>query len=187
VVLFVNACVRAESRTKRLAAKLLDRLGEYTEVDLNEAGLEPLSGKTLKERSAYIESGNYDSPMFDYSRQFAEADKIVIAAPFWDLSFPAILKTYLENIYVSGIVSRYGVDGRPSGLCKADKMYFVTTSGGPYFPEYSYNYLKTLATEYFGIRETYLIKAEMLDVEGFDPESILLQAESEIDSMFEGR
>ena len=42
-----------------------------------------------------------------YAKQFAGADTIVIAAPFWDLSFPAILKTYIENIYVTGIVSRY--------------------------------------------------------------------------------
>ena len=41
------------------------------------------------------------------------ADTIVIAAPFWDFSFPAALKIYIENIYVTGIVSRYGSDGRP--------------------------------------------------------------------------
>ena len=41
--------------------------------------------------------------MFDLASQFQQADEIVIAAPYWDLSFPAILKLYLENIYVTGV------------------------------------------------------------------------------------
>ena len=49
--------------------------------------------------------------MFRYARQFAAADKIVIAAPLWDLSFPAQLKVYLENIYVTGIVTKYSDAG----------------------------------------------------------------------------
>ena len=38
-------------------------------------------------------------------RTIANADKIVIAAPFWDMSFPSLLKVYIENIYTIGIVS----------------------------------------------------------------------------------
>ena len=34
--------------------------------------------------------------MFDLAGQFAGADTIVIAAPFWDLSFPAALKQYMQ-------------------------------------------------------------------------------------------
>ena len=42
---------------------------------------------------------------------FADADDIIIAAPYWDLGFPAQLKTYIENIYVTGIVSAYNDHG----------------------------------------------------------------------------
>ena len=124
-------------------------------------------------KTKLIESGLYDDTMFDYAKQFAAADVIVIAAPFWDLSFPAILKIYLENIYVTGIVSQFGADGKPCGLCRAKKLYYVTTAGGQYTPDYSYEYVKELATVHFGIKETELIKAEMLDVEGYDPEEIV--------------
>ena len=41
--------------------------------------------------------------MFDLAKQFAEADEVIIAAPFWDLSFPAALKQYFEQINVLGI------------------------------------------------------------------------------------
>lgn len=49
-----------------------------------------------------------------------------------DLSFPARLKIYLENIYVTGIVSKYDENGRPRGLCRAERLYYVTTAGGPF-------------------------------------------------------
>ena len=42
--------------------------------------------------------------MFRYARQFAEAEEIVIAAPFWDLSFHAKLKIYLGQITISGLI-----------------------------------------------------------------------------------
>ena len=173
MVLYINACVRDESRTDRLARKLLDKLGDYTELKLSEENLKPLDKDTLEYRSELIAKGQFDDDMFKYAHQFAEADTIVISAPFWDMSFPAILKTYIENIYITGLVSKYGEDGRPVGLCKASKLYYVTTAGGPYVGTYSYDYIKDLASGAFGIKETELIYAEMLDIAGNDPEKIL--------------
>ncbi len=83
-----------------------------------------------------------------------------------------MLKIYIENIYVIGITSRYGADGIPIGLCKAKKLYYVTTAGGAYLPDYSYNYVKDIA-KCFGIAETELIKAEMLDVDGAQVEELI--------------
>lgn len=177
MILYINACVRKESRTDQIARALLQKLSEpYEELFLPNESLLPLDEERLAQRTRLIESGQYDDPMFDYAKQFAHADVIVIAAPFWDLSFPAILKTYLENIYVTGVVSQYGADGRPHGLCNAKKLYYITTAGGQYTPDYSYDYIKELATVHFGIKETELIKAEMLDVEGYDPEEIVRTA-----------
>lgn len=173
MVLYINACVRDESRTDRLARKLLDKLGAYTELKLSEENLKPLNKNTLEYRSKLISKGQFDDDMFKYARQFADADVIVISAPFWDMSFPAILKTYIENIYVTGLVSKYSDDGRPVGLCKASKLYYVTTAGGPYVGTYSYDHIKDLAIGAFGIKETELIYAEMLDIVGNDPEKIL--------------
>ena len=90
-----------------------------------------------------------------------------------DLSFPSVLKLYIENIYVTGIVSEYTAEGLPHGLCNADELIYVTTAGGPYDEDYSFGYIKELAEKYLGIKKTVLIKAEMLDVEGFDAELIV--------------
>lgn len=171
-ILYINSCVREESRTDRLAKKLLQRLGDYTEIRLCDEKLLPLDKQALAHRDELISKGKFEDDMFKLARQFAAAKEIVIAAPFWDLSFPALLKIYLENIYVTGIVSRYGEDGRPVGLCKASKIYYVTTAGGPYVSTFSYDLICGLAKA-FGIKNTELIYAENLDIFGNDPEKIL--------------
>lgn len=177
MTLYINSCVRSSSRTDRLARAFLKRLGEeYIELFLPELDLQPLSEQALIKRTALIERGDYSDPMFRYAKQFAAAERIVIAAPFWDGSFPAVLKLYLENIYVTGIVSRYGSDGIPIGMCKANELIYVTTAGGPYTRDYSFNYIKALATNCFGIEAVRLIMAENLDVNPAEAGSILSEA-----------
>ena len=175
MTLFVNCCPRENSRTERLAGKLLETLGGYEEVNPEKEGLVPVDNERLKYRTALLEKGDLSDEIFRYAKQFAAADTIVIAAPFWDLSFPSVLKIYIENIYVTGIVSEFDENGAPKGLCKAKKLYYVTTAGGAYDARFSFDYLKALAEDYFGIEETVLIKAEMLDIIGNDAEEILTE------------
>lgn len=177
MILYINCCVRDNSRTDRLARVLLNKLGsEYEELNLYKEELKPLTGSSLKNRTELVEAGDYSSPIFKYAKQFAQADTIVIAAPYWDLSFPSELKIYIENIYVTGIVSRYNAHGMPEGMCKANKLYYVTTAGGPYCPDYSFGYIQSMATDFFGIKEAALIKAEMLDIDGVCAEKVLEEA-----------
>ena len=180
-ILYVNACVRKESRTNRLAKALLDKLGEYVELDLEKANLKTLDESRLNRRAELLLKGELDDDSFELARQFAQADIIVVAAPYWDSSFPTIFKAYIENIYVTGIVSEYGENGMPHGLCKAEKLYYVTTAGGPYEPKFSYDYVRELCLNFFGIRETKLIFAENLDIEGSNPEEILDEAIKKIE------
>lgn len=184
MILYVNACVREDSRTDALARHLLSKLGEYTELKLAQENIHPLSEEMLKKRTALIEKGDYSDAMFRYAKQFSSADTIVIAAPYWDLSFPSLLKVYMENIYVTGIVSRYTVDGRPEGLCRAKNLYYVTTAGGPYNPDYSYGYIRELAENFLGIEKAHLFIAEMLDIIGNEPEKIIADAKRAVDKIF---
>lgn len=55
--------------------------------------------RDIAKRDALLAEKKYDDEMFRYARQFAAADRIVIAAPLWDLSFPAQLKVYLRCIW----------------------------------------------------------------------------------------
>ena len=162
-ILYINACVRENSRTNQLARFFLGKLeGKISEIKLNEADLKPLNSTSLAKRENCIKRRAYDDAMFDYAKQFALADTIVIAAPYWDLSFPAILKIYLEQVCVDGITYRYN-RGRPMSLCRAKRLVYITTSGGIIDYDLGYNYVKTVARIFFGIDETVRFSAEDLD------------------------
>lgn len=176
MTLYINCCVRSESRTDRLARAVLAGMGDYTELYLPEMPLHPLTREALDRRSALQAAGDFEDPMFDLAHQFADAERIVIGAPFWDGSFPSVLKVYLENIYAIGIVTDYAPDGMPVGMCRAKELVYVTTAGGRYIPDYSYEYIRSLAGRYFGIDNTRLVMAEMLDIAGFDAEQIMQDA-----------
>ena len=126
-ILYVNACVRKDSRTKRLADRLISRLGgDVEEIRLEEIHFGVSDEAFITKRDCLLAAGEYDDPMFAQARAFASADLIVIAAPFWDLSFPAALKQYLEQINAIGITFRYTDTGDPQGLCRADRFWLVT-------------------------------------------------------------
>lgn len=178
MILFVNACVRSESRTKKLAGALIKKIpDECTELKLEEVSFPKTDEAFLTKRDSLIETRNFDDDAFALARQFAEAKTIVIAAPYWDLSFPAMLKQYIEHINVLGITFEYTPEGIPKGLCKADKLYYVTTAGGNYVPDdFGFGYIKALAQNFYGIKEVKLIKAVGLDIYGANTKAIMKEA-----------
>lgn len=177
-ILFINACVRKESRTRRLAESIIKQLkGDVTEVKPAVATKPITNEEFINSRNKASMNGDFSDPAYEPARQFAEADIIVIAAPYWDLSFPAILKAYFEQINVLGLTFAYTAEGRPYGLCKAKRLIYVTTAGGPIISdEYGYGYVKTLAQAFYGIKDVSQVKAENLDVIGADIEQILIDA-----------
>lgn len=177
MILFINACVRKDSRTKKLADKILaGKNGPIEEVRLVDLKMPIVDEKYLLQRDALISDGRFDSPFFALARQFASADEIVIAAPYWDFSFPAALKRYTELINVPGVTFFY-TDRGPQGLCKATVLTYVTTAGGDFVPDdYGFGYIKTLANSFYGIKEVELIKVTGLDVDGADTDAIMASA-----------
>ena len=177
-ILFINACLRTDSRTAELSGHLLEKLeGETTEVNLYKENLAPLDGSGLEKRDMREFSGEE----FKLAKQFKDADTIVVAAPFWDLSFPSVLKIYFENITVSGITFEYSEEGRPVGRCKAKKLYYITTSGG-YIGKnnFGFDYVKAIAESFFGISEVSFFSAEGLDMFGADVKTIMEEAKRRI-------
>ena len=184
-ILFINACVRTESRTRQRTEKLLLKLNRpYEEVRLHEIAFPVADEDFLNMRDRLIAERDFENPLFDLARQFSESEIIVIAAPYWDLSFPAALKQYFEQINVVGITFKYTEDGIPVGLCKARRLYYVTTAGGSYVPEeFGFGYIKALSQGFYGIQEVRKIEAAGLDLVGADVSAIMRAAESTIDSI----
>lgn len=167
--LFVNACVRGnQSRTLELCREYLAGMEEVVEVDLAKLNLQPFDAERVERRARMEKAGEFDDAIFDLSKQFAEADDIVIGAPYWDLSFPAALKVYIEHVSVCDITFHYTQDARCEGSCKAKRITYITTSGG--FVEganFGYEYLCGIA-KMFGIPEVRFVAAEGLDIQGID-------------------
>ena len=184
MILFINACVRKKSRTKKLADRLLSKMQEpFEEVRLDTVVFPVADENFLRRRDQLILSQDFKNSLFDFARQFAEADEIVIAAPFWDLSFPAALKQYFEQINVPGITFCYTPEGIPQGLCRANRLTYITTAGGNFFPEeYGFGYVKALAQNFYGIHNVNLIKAVGLDIDGADVNAIIKSAKKAIDN-----
>ena len=186
MLLFVDSTVREDSRTRRLAERLVSRLAddEVRVLHLEDERLRPFDAGTLARRTRAIEAGRRDSPLLAKAAEFAAADQIVVAAPFWDVSFPALLKTYIEWISVIGVVFRYSDDGRPVGLCRARRLFYVSTSGGPAETDpFGFGYVEALAKSFWGIPKVRRIAATGLDIIGADVEAILRAAEAKIDKV----
>ena len=196
-LLFINACVRGQkSRTLQLARRFLGAWQHahpeavITERDLCRDRLSPQYPEVLEERDALWSAGKLDDPLFQPARQFAAASRIVIAAPFWDLSFPAILKIYLERISVTNITFGYDESGRSVGLCRAEKLLFITTRGGDFsIPEISWmemgaRQLEALCAMY-GIPSFQCLTAQGLDDIRNDKEAILAQAMDQAEKLAE--
>ncbi|MEG0504321.1 MAG: NAD(P)H-dependent oxidoreductase [Raoultibacter sp.] len=175
MTLFVNACMRGEmSRTLTLCREYLEGKTDVVEVDLDTLGLLPLDGKTAGDRFKLQQAGAWDDPVFDLAKQFATADEIVIGVPYWDLSFPAAFKAYIEQVSVCDIAFHY------EGICMADSITYVTTCGGFVGDmNFGYEYMQGIATM-FGIPETNLIIAEGLDIVGIDVDAQMDKARATI-------
>ena len=180
--MLVNACVRPCSRTLELTQEVLKKLdGCVEEVRLHEVFLPALDLERMERRGQAAQKQDFSHPDFDLAKRFAAADIVVIAAPYWDLMFPAALKSYLENITVSGITFRYSAQGRPESLCKAKELYYVTTAGGFIGQnDFGFSYVKALAENFFGIKEIHRYAAEGLDIFGADTEEIMTKVKAEI-------
>ena len=183
MVLFINACMRGPklSRTHRLCKAFFGAvplLGELEEVDLTAQALPRYDAPTVQLRERLIDGGKTDDEMFLHARQFARAEKIVVGAPYWDLSFPAALKSYIEHVSVRTITFDVAPTGTV-GLCRAQKLVYITTAGG-YIADADFGsaYFRGLCG-FYGIPQFESISAQGLDLQENAPEIIMISAERE--------
>ena len=185
MLLFVNACLRSESRTERLARAWLDQRnykGEVVELALAKTNVVPLDAAgpfSIGDYSNAVATSTYDHPMFDFARQFAQADEILVAAPVWNYALPAKLHDYLELVCSQGVTFDVGSAGEYVSLCKAQRLTLVTTAGGlAPAPEddHIFGYIRTLANRFWHIPQVDLVAAWGLDAFDANVSAILANA-----------
>ena len=137
-LLFVDCCISqrgAESRTRKLADAFLEAFrAKYPDAEVETVSpetmlaLKPLHTELLDYRDAMASVGAFDAPIFELALQFRAADAVAVAAPYWDMSYPAALKTYIEYISANGLAYHYEADGC-HGDCRAEKLVYLTSGG----------------------------------------------------------
>ncbi|MGR3764329.1 FMN-dependent NADH-azoreductase [Rossellomorea sp. NS-SX7] len=63
--------------------------------------------------------------------QFVDADKYVFVTPFWNFSFPPVMKAYIDSVSVAGKTFKY-TDHGPIGLLTDKKALHIQARGGIY-------------------------------------------------------
>lgn len=190
-VLFVNGCIRdAQSRTLRLAQRLVRQIpdADIEVLALPALHLTPYDAKDIAERDALSAAGAFSLPFFALANQFKNADAIVLACPFWDLSVPSMVRNYLERLCVTGLTFHYNDKCYPVGDCRPQRFVYVTTRGGivknddPALADHASAYLLSICKLLTNARFDTLA-AEGLDIQGNDAEALLRDAEAEADRL----
>ena len=190
-VLFVNGCIRgAQSRTLRLAQRLVRQIpnADIDVLALPALHLTPYDAKDIAERNALSAAGAFSLPFFALGNQFKNADAVMLACPFWDLSVPSMVRNYLERLCVTGLTFHYNEHGYPVGDCGVQRFVYVTTRGGlvnnddPALADHASAYLLSICKLLSGARFDTLA-AEGLDIVGNDTEALLRAAEAQADEM----
>ncbi len=98
---------------------------QVTHIHLEEAGV------GCHDAQSYAELLEGKGGSRELADQFAAADKYVFVAPFWNFSFPARLKAYIDHIVMAGVSFKFTDEG-PVGLLEGKKALFITARGGIY-------------------------------------------------------
>lgn len=111
------------------------------EVDLYKEHIPQLKGCYFESRNAIVnedarrklsqEEQNEIIQILKLCNQFRSADIYVLAAPMWSLSFPAVVKEYIDCVVQTGITIAFD-ENKPHGLLgdKERAFIYVQSSGG---------------------------------------------------------
>ena len=176
-VLYIKANIKneGESRTFKVSDSFVEEYkknnpeDEIITLDLYKENIDFLRADDLGKLFGPKDEESKNNSILKYAYQFADADKYIIAAPMWNLSFPAILKAYIDYVSVTGITFKYTEKG-PVGLLNDKKAVHIVSRGGEYGDapyEMGDRYLRTILG-FFGIHDIETIAIENLDVAGVD-------------------
>jgi len=130
LVLFAHPCPESFGAAlhTRIVDTLTNRGWDVDDCDLNAEGFQPVL--TEVERRGYHDEATNIDPVRDYVERLRAAEALIFSFPVWNFGYPAILKGFLDRVFLPG-VSFNIVEGKVApNLTHVTKLAAVTTYGG---------------------------------------------------------
>lgn len=130
LVLFAHPC--PESFSAALHREVVDTLQgrdwQVDDCDLNREAFSPVL--TEDERRGYHDVGPNEGPVRGYVERLRAADALVMVFPVWNFGYPAILKGFLDRVFLPGVSFRMEDGKVMPNLTHIKRLAAVTTYGG---------------------------------------------------------
>lgn len=129
LVLFAHPCPESFSAAlhSRVVQTLTARGWDVDDCDLNAEGFQPVL--TEAERRGYHDPDNV-APVQSYVDRLRAAEALVMVFPVWNFGYPAILKGFLDRVFLPGVSFRLENGKVRPNLTHIRKLAAVTTYGG---------------------------------------------------------
>ncbi|MBR2569421.1 MAG: NAD(P)H-dependent oxidoreductase [Paenibacillus sp.] len=189
-VLVVNSNPKPEAMSYglRLASHYVNEIQaanadvEVTTLNLYEEHIPMIDGEVLDAwgkaaQGADLSQGQQAvlARMNDILEQFLAADMVVFVSAMWNLSYPPLLKAYIDNVVIAGRTFRYTAEG-PQGLITDKKVVHIEARGGDYSQapgfQFANNYLQAVMG-FIGITEYENVVVEGMNATPDKAEEIL--------------
>lgn len=164
-LVYIDACIRdKDSRTKKVATPIINELKKKYDVTtfcINDLKLDIVQNELINKRL----SGDIPEYVMEWATTIQSADRVVIAAPFWDMSIPSSLKVFIELCSILNVTFKSD-DKTCYGNCKSEKLLYITTRGMDISTndelDQGTSYLKALSF-LWGLGEVFVISCQNMD------------------------
>ena len=107
---------------------LSDRGWEIDDCDLNAEGFQPVM--TVEERRNYHTIPDNTLPVETYVNRLRAAEALIMIFPIWNFGYPAILKGFLDRVFLPGVTFKLKDGEVQPGLTNIKRLAAFTTYGG---------------------------------------------------------
>lgn len=132
-ILIIDSCIRKNSKTRIMLNKFMDILKQHhNDINIiylnNNKKLVPLNDILLEKRNNDCINMDFKDEYYDFAKELKNCDIVIVAAPFYDLCFPAIFKTFIEQTLVYNLTFVDSTNGI-KGLTNCKKMIYLAVRG----------------------------------------------------------
>ena len=130
LIVYAHPCAESFSAAVHTTVfkALTDRGWEIDDCDLNAEGFQPVM--TVEERRDYHTIPDNTLPVETYVNRLRAAEALIMIFPIWNFGYPAILKGFLDRVFLPGVSFKLKDGEVQPGLTNIKRLAAFTTYGG---------------------------------------------------------